>query len=100
MDLDENLLDETEGGSDAKDRQRFQEAKQAKKKLATLLAKPMRKQNFGKFLGSAGAQLARKVEEDVTPFVVGGLGGGKRGRDREEVRLNKHGKPKRRRGKY
>ncbi|GMH91369.1 hypothetical protein TrVE_jg9266 [Triparma verrucosa] len=100
LDLDENLLDETEGGSDVKDRQRFKEAQHAKKKLAKLLAKPMRKQNFGKFLGSAGAQMAMKVEEDVTPFVVGNLGGGKRGRDQDEVRLNKHGKPKRRRGKY
>ena len=85
---------------DVKDRQRFKEAQHAKKKLAKLLAKPMRKQNFGKFLGSAGAQMAMKVEEDVTPFVVGNLGGGKRGRDQDEVRLNKHGKPKRRRGKY
>ena len=93
------LFEEGEGGSDTKDRQRFKEAAQAKKRLATLLSQPMMKQRFGKFLSTAGAQASIAMEESVTPYLVGGnvVGSLKRGRGGEPVKLNKHGKPKRRR---
>jgi len=84
-------------GSDKRDRMRAKEAIQAKSKLRQLLAKPMRKQNFGKvrkstfshfmcnyydyltllniapflikFLSGAGMAAAMKAEKEVTPFV-------------------------------
>ena len=93
VDLDEALLNDGQGGANTKDRQRFKEARQARKKLTELLAKPMRKQNFGKFLSTAGAKSSLLMEQEVTPYIVGSM---KRGRD-ADVKLNKHGKPKRRR---
>ena len=59
----------------------------------------MRKQNYGKFLSTAGAQASMAMEESVTPYVVGNVVGSlKRGRGGEpDLKLNKHGKPKRRR---
>lgn len=55
---------------DKRDRMRAKEALQAKSQLRELLAKPMRIQNFGKFLSGAGMAAAVKKEAAVTPFVV------------------------------
>jgi len=71
MDLDEELLEDSMiNGSDNRDRMRAKEAIQAKSSLRQLLSKPMRKQNFGKFLSGAGMAASVKVEAQVTPFVV------------------------------
>ena len=62
-----------EGGlldGDLRDRQRFQEAKRAKVELRQLLATPIRKQRFGKFLSGAGLSDAIATEVAVKPFVV------------------------------
>lgn len=72
LDVDEDMM---EGGlldGDQRDRQRFIEAKRAKTKLRQLLAKPMRKQQFGKFLSGAGLRESIKAEGEVKPFVVKG----------------------------
>ena len=53
-----------------RERQQFLEAKRAKDKLRQLLAVPMRKQAFGKFLSGVGLQEAIKAEKEVTPFIV------------------------------
>ena len=70
LDLDDDLL---EGGlisGNKRERQQFLEAKRAKDKLRQLLAMPMRKQAFGKFLSGVGLQGAIKAEKEVTPFIV------------------------------
>ena len=70
LDVDEDMM---EGGlldGDQRDRQRFLEAKRAKAELRHLLAKPMRKQHFGKFLSGAGLRESIKSEGEVKPFVV------------------------------
>ena len=70
IDLDEDMM---EGGlldGDKRDRQRFIEAKRAKGELRQLLATPMRKQHFGKFLSGAGLRESIKAESEVTPYLV------------------------------
>lgn len=70
LELDEEML---EGGlldGDQRDRQRFLEAKRAKAELHRLLAKPMRKQHFGKFLSGVGVREAIKSEGEVKPYIV------------------------------
>lgn len=70
LELDEDMM---EGGlldGDQRDRQRFLEAKRAKGELQRLLAKPMRKQHFGKFLSGVGVRESIKSEGEVKPFVV------------------------------
>jgi len=70
LEVDEDMM---EGGlldGDKRDRQRFLEAKRAKVELRQLLAKPMRKQHFGKFLSGAGLRESIKSEGEVQPFVV------------------------------
>ncbi len=70
IELDESLLDAGQGGGGQKDRQRLNEARRAKFQLAELLAKPMRKQHFGKFLGGTGAKIAAAMEGEVKPYLV------------------------------
>jgi hypothetical protein len=70
LDVDEDMM---EGGlldGDQRDRQRFLEAKRAKGELRQLLAKPIRKQHFGKFLSGAGLRESIKAEAEVKPYVV------------------------------
>lgn len=63
--LDSRLLD-----GDQRGRQRFIEAKQAEGQLCQLLAKPMRKQHFGKFPAGVVLRESIKAEGEVNPFVV------------------------------
>eukprot|EP00559_Dactyliosolen_fragilissimus_P003511 CAMPEP_0184860228 /NCGR_PEP_ID=MMETSP0580-20130426/5162_1 /TAXON_ID=1118495 /ORGANISM="Dactyliosolen fragilissimus" /LENGTH=931 /DNA_ID=CAMNT_0027357263 /DNA_START=149 /DNA_END=2943 /DNA_ORIENTATION=+ len=67
LDLDEDLLDGGLLAGSRKDVQRLQESKRAKIQLKQLLAKPMRKQNFGKFLSGVGLMAAIKAEQEVNP---------------------------------
>jgi hypothetical protein len=70
LELDEDMM---EGGlldGDQRDRQRFLEAKRAKSELQRLLAKPMRKQHFGKFLSGVGVRESIKSEGEVKPYIV------------------------------
>mmetsp|Transcript_11033 Transcript_11033/g.17485 ORF Transcript_11033/g.17485 Transcript_11033/m.17485 type:complete len:300 (+) Transcript_11033:173-1072(+) len=70
LEVDDDML---EGGlldGDKRDRQRFLEAKRARHELRELLAKPMRKQHFGKFLSGAGLRDSIKSEVEVKPYVV------------------------------
>ncbi|KAL9188677.1 hypothetical protein ACHAXT_007055 [Thalassiosira profunda] len=68
LEVDEDMLESGLLDGDQRDRQRFLEAKRAKGQLRQLLAKPMRKQNYGKFLSQARfSQL--KEEGEVKPFV-------------------------------
>ena len=50
LELDEELLDEGQLGGSQKDRQQYLEAKRAREELKTLLAQPLRKQAYGKFI--------------------------------------------------
>ena len=70
LDLDEDLLDDGKLGGSKKERQQFLEAKRARQELKALLAKPMRKQAFGKFLSNAGLRDAIQAENEVKPYVV------------------------------
>lgn len=70
LDLDEDLLEEGQMGGSKKDRQQYIEAKRARQDLKVLLAKPMRKQAFGKFLSNAGLMDSIKSENEVKPHVV------------------------------
>lgn len=70
LELDEDMLESGLLDGDQRDRQRFIEAKRAKEELRQLLAKPMRKQHFGKFLSGAGLRESIKAEDAVKPFVV------------------------------
>jgi len=70
LDVDEDMLEGSLLDGDQRERQRFLEAKRAKAELRQLLAKPMRKQHFGKFLSGAGLRESIKSEVDVKPFVV------------------------------
>eukprot|EP00592_Proboscia_alata_P000407 CAMPEP_0194369116 /NCGR_PEP_ID=MMETSP0174-20130528/17375_1 /TAXON_ID=216777 /ORGANISM="Proboscia alata, Strain PI-D3" /LENGTH=975 /DNA_ID=CAMNT_0039145853 /DNA_START=21 /DNA_END=2948 /DNA_ORIENTATION=+ len=76
FDLDDNMKDEGLGGGDNRDRQRLREAQLARQELKHLLAIPMRKQHFGKFLSGPGLSEAIRAESEVAPHVV--LGGRKR----------------------
>jgi len=80
LELDDfhSVMDAGQAGGDLKAVQRLGEAKRARGKLNELLAKPMRKQHFGKFLGSKGAEIAKEVGSKVVkaqekvsaPYVV------------------------------
>mmetsp|Transcript_21866 Transcript_21866/g.32185 ORF Transcript_21866/g.32185 Transcript_21866/m.32185 type:complete len:144 (-) Transcript_21866:94-525(-) len=70
LDVDENLLDGGLMDGDRRDRQRLVEANQAKAKLRDLLSKPMRRQNYGKFLSGVGLTESIRVESEVNPYVV------------------------------
>ena len=70
LDLDDDLLEGGLMSGNKRERQQFLEAKRAKDKLRQLLAVPMRKQAFGKFLSGVGLQEAIKAEKEVTPFIV------------------------------
>uniref|UniRef100_A0A6U0TJF8 RNA helicase n=1 Tax=Eucampia antarctica TaxID=49252 RepID=A0A6U0TJF8_9STRA len=72
LELDNDLLEEGLIGGDKRERQQLLEARRAKGKLRQLLALPMRKQAFGKFLSGVGLQEAIKAEAEVKPFVVQG----------------------------
>jgi ATP-dependent RNA helicase DDX24/MAK5 len=70
LEVDEDMMESGLLDGDHRDRQRFLEAKRAKIELRQLLAKPMRKQHFGKFLSGAGLRESIKAEDEVKPFVV------------------------------
>merc|ERR1712183_178903 len=70
LDVDQDMLESSLLDGDQRDRQRFLEAKRAKADLRQLLAKPMRKQHFGKFLSGVGLRESIKSEVEVKPFVV------------------------------
>ncbi|KAL7542886.1 hypothetical protein ACHAXR_013188 [Thalassiosira sp. AJA248-18] len=70
LEVDEDMMESGLLDGDQRDRQRFLEAKRAKAELRQLLAKPMRKQHFGKFLSGAGLRDSIKSEGEVKPFVV------------------------------
>jgi len=99
LELDEDVLEKGQAGGDDKERQKLGEAKRARGQLAELLAKPMKKQHFGKFLGSAGATAAAAHAKAVTPFVpsaevVEKIGGGSTAVGKAAKKLNKNGKVK------
>ena len=85
LDLDEDLLDGGLMDGDHRDRQRLAEARKGRQRLKQLLAVPMRKQQFGKFLSGPGLKAAIQAESSVTPYVVreGGGGGPKRKKRRK-----------------
>lgn len=70
LDLDDDLLEDGLNGGDKRERQQLFEAKRARVELRQLLAVPMRKQAFGKFLSGVGLQEAIRAESEVKPFVV------------------------------
>jgi len=70
LELDQDLLDEGQLAGSRKDRQQYVEAKRARNELKVLLAKPMRKQAFGKFLSNAGLRDAIQTEQDIKPYIV------------------------------
>eukprot|EP00978_Attheya_sp_CCMP212_P002167 scaffold4463_cov51-Attheya_sp.AAC.10 len=70
VDLDEDLLEDGLIGGDQRDRQKLVVARNARGELRDLLKRPMRKQNFGKFLSSAGLSESIRAEAEVTPYVV------------------------------
>ena len=65
-------------GGSLKDRQHFLEAKRARRELKELLAKPMRKQAFGKFLPNKGLKEAIQAENEVKPYIVNASAQGKK----------------------
>jgi ATP-dependent RNA helicase DDX24/MAK5 len=70
VDLDEDLLEGGLSVGSQRERQQIAEAKQARQQLKVLLAKPMRKQNFGKFLSNVGLKDSIETEKLVRPHVV------------------------------
>jgi ATP-dependent RNA helicase DDX24/MAK5 len=70
VDLDEDLLESGLSAGSQRERQQIAEAKQARRQLKVLLAKPMRKQNFGKFLSNVGLQESIATEKLVKPHIV------------------------------
>ena len=70
LEVDEDMMESGLLDGDRRDRLRFLEAKRAKIELRHLLAQPMRKQHFGKFLSGAGLRESIKAEDEVKPFVV------------------------------
>jgi hypothetical protein len=70
VDLDEDLLEDGLIGGDQRDRQKLVVARNARGELRELLKRPMRKQNFGKFLSGAGLSESIRAEAEVTPYVV------------------------------
>jgi len=86
LELDDDMM---EGGlldGDQRDRQRFLEAKRAKIQLRELLAVPIRKQRFGKFLSGAGLQDAIATEKEVKPYVVDPSSAKRKNRMRKRAR--------------
>eukprot|EP00814_Leptocylindrus_danicus_P021834 CAMPEP_0116043884 /NCGR_PEP_ID=MMETSP0321-20121206/26684_1 /TAXON_ID=163516 /ORGANISM="Leptocylindrus danicus var. danicus, Strain B650" /LENGTH=233 /DNA_ID=CAMNT_0003524903 /DNA_START=247 /DNA_END=948 /DNA_ORIENTATION=+ len=71
LDLDESLLDDGVSGRTMQDLRRQGEARKSRDRLRALLAQPMRRQNFGKFLSGAGLREAIRAEREVKPYVVG-----------------------------
>jgi len=78
LDLDDGMLDEGLAGGNKVERMQLLEARRAKVELKALLAKPMRRQEFGKFLSGVGVTRAIRMEKEVTPFVVREGSGGKK----------------------
>jgi len=70
LDLDEDVFDEGLSGGGWRGRQRVIEAKRARVDLKQLFSKPMRTQNFGKFLSGPGVTKVIKAESEVTPYAV------------------------------
>lgn len=70
VDLDEDLLESGLSAGSQRERQQIAEAKQARRQLKVLLTKPMRKQNFGKFLSNVGLQESIATEKLVKPHIV------------------------------
>ena len=70
---------------DNRDRAQAKEAIQAKTRLRQLLAKPMRKQNFGKFLAGAGMAAAVKAEAKVAPHIIKNNSTGGKGKKKKVV---------------
>jgi ATP-dependent RNA helicase DDX24/MAK5 len=69
MDLEDNE-DDIVHKEFSRQEQNHLEAKRAKIELQKLLARPMRKQNFGKFLSGPGLTDAIKAEAEVAPYIV------------------------------
>jgi len=84
LDLEDDMLDEGLAGGNKLERMQFLEARRAKGELKTLLAKPMRRQNHGKFLSGVGISAAIRMEKEVTPFVVIEETGGKKKKKRQK----------------
>lgn len=84
LDLDEDLLDGGLTDGDHRDRQRLAEARKGRQRLKQLLAVPMRKQQFGKFLSGPGLKAAIQAETNVSPFVVNESSGGPKRKKRRK----------------
>lgn len=90
LDVDESMLESGLLDGDHRDRQRFIDAKRAKVQLRQLLSQPMRKQHFGKFLGT-GLTESIRAEKEVKPFVVkpsASHGRQKKGKRRAQVSVS------------
>lgn len=86
LELDQDLLDDGQLGGSKKDRQQYLDAKRARQELKMLLAKPMRKRAFGKFLANAGLRDAIKSEQEVKPFIVPDTGPSKKKKKQNKER--------------
>ena len=71
LDVDDDLLDEGLVSGSLRDQQRLKEVAHARLELKKLLAVPMKKQHFGKFLSGIGMQNSINSTTIVKPFVVG-----------------------------
>jgi ATP-dependent RNA helicase DDX24/MAK5 len=71
LDLDEDLLDQGPSDGSLRDQQRLKEVSKARLELKRLLAVPMKKQHFGKFLSGVGIKNAINSMGSVVPYVVG-----------------------------
>jgi ATP-dependent RNA helicase DDX24/MAK5 len=85
LELDTDLLDDGQLAGSRKDRQQYLEAKRARNELKVLLAKPMRKQAFGKFLSNAGLRDAIQTEQDIKPYIVHETGPSKKRRKKQNT---------------
>ena len=85
LELDQDLLDDGQLGGSKKDRQQYLDAKRARQELKMLLAKPMRKRAFGKFLSNAGLRDAIKTEQEIKPYIVPDTGLSKKKRKKQNT---------------
>lgn len=70
LDVDEEFMDRGLASGSLRDQQRLKDATKARMELTKLLALPMKKQHFGKFLSGAGMQKSINSTAVVKPYVV------------------------------
>jgi len=70
LDIDEDLLDNGLENGSLRDQHRLKDATKAKVELKKLLASPMKKQHFGKFLSGTGLRKSINSMVMVKPYVI------------------------------